>query len=212
MIEMIELGLIRRFISWTIMYTPAHFEVTERKEALAFIKAHAFGQLISMVEDRLFSSHLPFLLNDNEDKLLCHVAKQNPQWLAIEQQEVLLTFQGEHDYVSPTWLESAGVPTWNYQAVHVYGSAKTVTEPVALKAMVDALTNEHESVMKTPWTPEYKASLLNAIVGIEISIDDIQCKYKLSQNKSERDQVLVADALEERGSTQLSKAMKLNDK
>lgn len=194
------------------MYTPRHFEINDRKEALRFIKAHAFGQLISTVDGRLFSSHLPFLLNDSEDGLICHVAKQNPQWQTIEEQEVLLTFQGEHEYISPSWLESEGVPTWNYQAVHVYGAATLVRETEKLKTMIDALTNEHELSMKEPWSPEYKMSLLNAIVGIEIKIDDIQCKYKLSQNKSERDQLLVAKALEERGSSQLSKAMKVNDK
>ena len=76
------------------MYIPHHFKVTDRKEILAFIKATTFGQLVSSVEGRLFSSHLPFFLSDDEKSLICHVAKRNPQWVDLEEQEVLVTFQG----------------------------------------------------------------------------------------------------------------------
>ena len=101
------------------MYIPKHFEVTDKQEALEFIKFNAFGQLISTVEGRLFVSHLPFLVSDDRKSILCHLAKNNPQWKGIEEQEILVTFQGPHDYVSPNWYSSPGVPTWNYQAVHV---------------------------------------------------------------------------------------------
>ena len=65
-------------------------------------------------------------MND-EQSLICHVAKSNSQWKDIEDQEVLVTFQGAHDYVSPSWYETAGVPTWNYQAVHIYGKSRLIT-------------------------------------------------------------------------------------
>ncbi len=191
------------------MYVPQHFEVTNRKEALAFIKANVFGQLISSVESRLFSSHIPFFLGNDERSLICHVAKGNPQWKGIEGQEVLVTFQGPHDYVSPSWYNSPGVPTWNYQAVHVYGKPELITETEKLKNIVNKLTRVHESSVKRPWEPEYKDSLLNAIIGVEIKIADIQCKYKLSQNRSENDRLQVAKELNNRGSVQLSRAMKV---
>jgi len=121
----------------------------------------------------------------------------------------LVTFQGPHEYISPTWYNSPGVPTWNYQTVHVYGKPELVTEKEKLRSIVNELTRVHESSLKEPWEPEYKDSLLNIIVGIEIKITDIQCKYKLSQNRSDRDRMQVAKELKNRGSVQLSSVMKV---
>lgn len=190
------------------MYTPQHFEVTDKDKALAFIKANVFGQLISMVNGRLFSSHLPFYLADDGLSLICHVAKKNPQWQGIEDQEVLISFQGPHDYVSPSWYSSPGVPTWNYQVLHVYGRPRLIHDIEKLSDIVAELTRLHESGFDKPWTPEYRDALLNAIVGIEIPIDEIQCKYKLGQNRTEADRRQVSDELESRGSVQLAQAMK----
>ncbi len=190
------------------MYIPQHFEVTDRKEILAFIKANAFGQLVSTVGGRLYSSHLPFFLSEDEQSLICHVAKKNPQWEGIEEQEVLVTFQGSHDYVSPSWYSSPGVPTWNYQAVHVYGKSQLITEAQELSRLVNEFTRIHESSLEQPWKPEYKDSLLNMIIGIEIKITELQCKYKLSQNRSENDRNRVVKELKKRASIQLSEAMK----
>jgi len=74
---------------------------------------------------------------------------------------------------------------------------------------VDTLTSQYESSFETPWIPEYNESMLNAIVGFEMKITDIQCKYKLSQNRSEQDKKQVIEALKARGSAQLSQAMKM---
>ncbi len=190
------------------MYTPQDFEVIDKEELLAFIKVNAFGQLISLVNNHLFSSHIPFLLSADKKSLICHVAKRNPQWESIETQEVLITFQGSHDYISPSWYELGGVPTWNYQAVHIYGQPKLITEPEKLKVIVEELTNEYESSFESPWNPEYKESLLNMIVGIQINITEIQGKYKLSQNRSKNDQLKVIEELEKKGSIKLSGTMK----
>jgi len=190
------------------MYIPKHFEVTDREEVQAFLKANPFGQLISTVDGKLFSSHLPFFFDYDAGLLICHVAKGNPQWRGIEGQEILVTFQGLHDYVSPSWYSSPGVPTWNYQAVHVYGKPKLITDADKLKAIVNTLTEIHESSFDEPWKPEYKESLLNGIVGIEITVAELQCKYKLSQNRSRKDKNQIAEQVRKRGSTKLSRAMK----
>ena len=189
------------------MYIPEHFEVTDRREIFSFIKANAFGQLISNVEGRLFSTHIPFLTSTNQQRLLGHVAKPNPQWESIEGQEVLVTFQGEHDYVSPSLYIDQGVPTWNYQAVHVYGKCGVISEPEKLSSLVNRLTRENESTLENPWEPEFNPSMLNAIVGLEIAITEIQCKYKLSQNRPESDRANVAEAFKKRGLNKLHEAM-----
>ena len=190
------------------MYIPKHFNVTDREEILTFIKANAFGQLISLVEGKLYSSHIPFLLGNDDHSLICHIAKNIPQWKSIEEQEILVTFQGPHDYVSPSWYSSPGVPTWNYQSVHIYGKPIIITEKEKLRSIVNEFTRIYVSSFKKPWNPEYKDSMLNAIIGIEIKITDIQCKYKLSQNRSENDRKQVIEEHKKRGSTQLSLATK----
>jgi len=190
------------------MYTPQHFKVTDQEKVLAFIRHNAFGQLISLLDGKLFSSHIPFYLENEGAFLVGHMAKKNPQWMGLEEQELLVTFQGPHDYISPSWYDSPGVPTWNYQAVHVYGRAELITTPNKLGNIVDKLTKIYESSFEDSWAPEYKESMLNAIVGIKIQITEIQCKYKLSQNRSEGDRQQVIEQLKERGSAQLSKVMK----
>ena len=190
------------------MYTPKHFEVDDHDEIFKFLEKNSFGQLISMVEDRLFGSPIPFFVNQDQKTLFGHVAKHNPQWKNIEAQEVLITFQGPHAYVSPSWYCSPGIPTWNYQAVHVYGNCRLVTETKELATIVNELTRKNEASSGTPWNPEYNPSLLNAIVGLKIEITEIQCKYKLSQNRSSRDREQVAQQLEKRGATRLSLAVK----
>jgi len=190
------------------MYIPKHFNITDKEEILAFIKANAFGQLISLVEGKLFSSHIPFFLGNDNQTLNCHIAKSNPQWESIENQEILVTFQGPHDYVSPSWYNSPGVPTWNYQSVHIYGKPQLITETEKLSSIVNELTGIYESALEKPWEPEYKKSMLKAIVGIEIKITDIQCKYKLSQNRPEDDRLQVIEEHKKRGSSELSQATK----
>ena len=93
------------------MYIPKHFEITDKSEIFAFVEANAFGQLISNVDGRLYSTHLPFLLSKDRYKITGHLALQNPQLAEIDMQEVLVTLEGAHDYISPAWYSSPGVPT-----------------------------------------------------------------------------------------------------
>ncbi|UAA40234.1 FMN-binding negative transcriptional regulator [Paraneptunicella aestuarii] len=189
------------------MYIPKHFEVKDQEELHRFIQSHAFGQLISNIDGRPFVSHLPFKLSEDKQQLLCHVARRNPQWQSIESQEILVTFQGAHDYISPTWYQSQGVPTWNYQAVHVYGKAELMTDSDELQTLVEELSAIYERQNPNPWQPDYKASMLNMIVGIKIAITEIQGKYKFSQNRSLEDRENVISKLQENGSNSLAKEM-----
>ena len=193
------------------MYIPRHFEVTDKEEIFAFIEANAFGQIISNVEGRHFSTHLPFLVSRDRTKIYAHLAKQNPQHAGIEGQEALITFEGPHDYVSPSWYSGPSVPTWNYQAVHVYGQCRVFNDLDKLKQVVECLTDKFESGFETPWQPEYKATMLSAIVGIEIIISEVQGKYKLSQNRPAQDRRQVAQQLKSAGSDKLAGAMEGNE-
>lgn len=189
------------------MYLPKTFEITDRSEIFSFVRANAFGQLISTVQGRLFSTHLPFLVSADNTRLLGHIARQNPQALEISTQEVLVIFQGAHGYVSPSWYASPGVPTWNYQAAHIYASCKTFDDPEQLEELVDTLTQSYEALSPRPWQPQYDPRLLEAIVGIELTVADVQCKFKLSQNRPDQDQLQVIKQLKKTGSEALAQAM-----
>lgn len=189
------------------MFIPNSFKQTDEVEIFNFIQANAFGQIISS-KNKLLSSHIPFLLSNDKKKLIGHLTKVNPQADDIHDQQVLITLQGAHDYISPSWYEGVGVPTWNYQAVHIYGKCKTFNEPDALKEVVDSLTEKYESGFKEPWQPNYRAAMLGAIIGFEVTISDIQAAYKLSQNKSDTDRKRVIEELEKLGSNDLATAMK----
>ena len=190
------------------MYIPKAFSVTDRDEIFSFVEANAFGQLVSTVEGRIFSTHMLFLVSEGKQNIVGHFAKQNPQHIELDNQEALVTFLGPHDYISPSWYNSPGVPTWNYQAVHIYGVCRVFNDQESLKAVVENLTTKYESRMKNPWEPSYDPSLLGAIVGVEISITEIQCKYKLSQNRPAEDKQKVIGQLEDRGSIGLVDAMR----
>jgi len=190
------------------MYIPKHFEVTDDDEIFAFIEANGFGQIISSLQGKLFSTHIPFLLSSNKKQLLGHLAKSNPHHSAMHKQQVLVTLQGPHSYISPSWYRSPGVPTWNYQAVHIYGVCKVFDDHEKIKIIVDSLTEKYESSFQVPWLPDYKTSMLGAIVGIEVTIGEIQCKYKLSQNRPDEDREQVIEQLENTGSIRLAKTMR----
>jgi len=190
------------------MYVPDHFKVSEQEEIFSFLDANAFGQLISLQDKQLTSSHLPFLPAADREHIYCHLARQNPQWQQLEGQQVLLTFQGPHDYISPSWYQNPGVPTWNYQALHVYGQCRVFDAAEELADLVERLSQRYESAFAKPWQPQYREAMLKAIIGVEIHIEEIQCKYKLSQNRPADDQQGVIDRLDELGSESLVQAMR----
>ncbi|WGL15045.1 FMN-binding negative transcriptional regulator [Microbulbifer bruguierae] len=189
------------------MYTPNHFAVSDRQELLQFIHNNGFGALISNHQSQLQASHLPFLLDEGGHRLMCHLARQNDQLDAIDGHPVLVIFNGPHAYISPRWYTKPGVPTWNYQAVHVHGIARSFTDEQRLKTMVDSLSEKYESGVDAPWQPDYSPKLLRAIVGVEIEISEIQGTYKLSQNRPQQDRLQVVDALHAEGEAAMAQAI-----
>lgn len=189
------------------MYVPEHFSISDREEIFAFVEANGFGQLISMVEGKLFSSHLPFEVSEDRTRLLCHLARQNPQHEELAGREVLVTFQGPHGYISPGWYNAPGVPTWNYQAVHVYGTCEVFDDADRLQTSIETLARRYEATLEKPWQPEYDVARLRGIVGVDIAITDIHCKYKLSQNRTAAERAAVIGQLNALGASQLADVM-----
>ena len=182
------------------MYIPKHFLENDAEALAAFIDEHAFGTLVTTAGARPFATHIPFLYERDGGTLHGHVARANPQWTHVaEAAEVLVVFQGPHGYVSPTWYEDAGVPTWNYTAVHVYGAARVVDDLAAKERHVKQLAARYERGNAKPWVPDFDAKRLQGIVGIDIRIGEVQGKFKLSQNRSAADRAGVIAALDARG-------------
>ena len=168
------------------MYAPRRFAAPDQSALTDLISAYPFGTLTTVADGRPHASHLPFVVAGST--LFCHLARANPQVGHLrEGTEILCTFQGPHAYISPSWYESPGVPTWNYVAVHAYGAPTLIEDPTELADIVDQLTAIFESHQTTPWTPQYDVSKLAAIVGVRIELSDIQGSFKLSQNRSAED-------------------------
>ena len=185
------------------MYIPEYFKETNSERISALIEGNSFGMLVTAPDGVPFVSHLPFIFDHaagSKGKLLCHMARANPQWQHLSScSEVLAVFQGPHAYVSPSWYSSPGVPTLNYAVVHLRGKPRLIEGESELEALVERLTHVYESHMPSPWKPnlagERRTKLLNMIVGFEIEITDIQAKFKLSQNRPPEDQQSVVEKL-----------------
>lgn len=183
------------------MYIPKHFEQSDERALWDFVDEHAFGTLLTVVAGRPFASHLPFLSDRAARVLHCHVARGNPQWQQIaSSSHVLAIFAGPHGYVSPTWYAEPGVPTWNYAVVHAHGDARIVDDLDHMRRHVEALAAKFERGRAAPWVPDYDTRRLAGIVGIEIRVERLEGKFKLSQNRSAADRAGVVEQLAASGS------------
>jgi len=195
------------------MYLPRHFAETRVEVLHELIRRHPLGTLVVAAPDGLEASHVPFEISPEPapfGTLRCHVARANPIWQQIDPDKpVLVVFQGEQAYVSPSWYAAKQengkvVPTWNYAAVHAYGSAKAVQDAAWLRRMVEDLTSRHEQGRADPWhvsdaPADYVEKLLGAIVGVEIPVTRMLGKWKFSQNRSTADRQGVISGLERDG-------------
>ncbi len=178
------------------MYVPAHFSEPDGGRIAALIDDYGFATLISTAEGGMHISHAPLMLDRDRGAsgtLIGHLARANPHAAAL-QDGMLATalFHGPHGYVSPTWYESPGVPTWNYAAVHVHGTVRRIEDADAKWQIVTRLAAQYEAQSAQPWDPDLRKEqwlkMLGAIVGFEIGITSIEAKFKLSQNRTATDQ------------------------
>lgn len=190
------------------MYCPAHFQEKDGQAALVkLLETHPLATIVRSSESGLVADHIPLFYENN--KLIGHVAKANPLWQTAPNSEILVIFQGTDAYISPSWYASKQtthkvVPTWNYTAVHVYGRLSAILDSQKNLEIVQKLTNIHEKNLPEPWSvqnapADYIERMLNAIVGIEISISKIEAKWKVSQNQSEENQASLIQHLQGSG-------------
>lgn len=212
------------------MYIPPDFQVTDTEEALALIRTHPFGMLVHHHGAELDADHIPWELEtlpaeEGGTRLIGHVAKANPLTQQLHDGDpVLVVFRAEHAYISPNWYPSKrlthqAVPTWNYRVVHVHGRVRLHTEQRFVLRVLGKLTRSMEQHTQTvlpdalgPWGPkemphEALMEQLTHIVGLEVSIDRIEAKFKLGQNRSDEDRQAAAHQVSAAGHPALGQAM-----
>jgi transcriptional regulator len=187
------------------MYTPPMFK-PDRAASLAFAEARGFGTVCAWDGARPIASSLPFYLayaDDGTPHAAFHVARGNAlAALADGKSNWLLAVNGADAYVSPDWYASPDqVPTWLYQAVHLTGTVRKLSDG-ELGPHLDALSAKFEGWLapKPPWmsskmTAGRLDAMKKAIVGMVMSVDEVEGSFKLNQHKSDVDHVGVASAL-----------------
>lgn len=178
------------------MYVPGYTNHDQEADLLALMQQHPFVTLITAPEGRPFATHLPMLVQKEDDGiiLMSHMARANPQWQHFSTGEALAIFHGPHALVNSTLYDSRpNVPTWNYAVVHAYAQARIIKgereRDIAYK-----LVAEHTPDM-SPIPEEFERRLLAAVVTFELRVTRLESKFKLSQNKNARDRANVIEAL-----------------
>lgn len=198
------------------MYIPEHFRVREQAAAIGFMRANPFAILVSNTGDGPFATHVPVVIREEGDRVILrgHVAKANPHWRYLQQQQNCLTiFHGPHAYISTlNYSMRENVPTWNYGAVHVYGNARVFSAPEELLGVLHELIPRFEAAYREQWdelSPAYRERMLSHIVGFEIAVTRIEAKFKLSQNRTKEEQANVIASLGKAEDTTVSGTARL---
>ncbi|MEO8777711.1 MAG: FMN-binding negative transcriptional regulator [Rhodanobacter sp.] len=187
------------------MYTPKYSEEARADVLDALIHTCPFATVVANTRNGLVANHLPFELVDGV--LHGHVARGN-ELVQMNGVGVLLIFQGPDGYISPNWYPTKHetgreVPTWNYAVVHVHGRLRVIDDAAWLKVLLERLTDHHEADQPQPWKmsdapQDHIETSLRAIVGLEVTIDRVEGKFKLSQNHPARNRAGVIAGLHRR--------------
>jgi transcriptional regulator len=192
------------------MYVPRHFAMTDRSAMVALMRENPFAVLVGTDAAGVpIATHIPVSVDDQGTRLLAHVARANPHAELIEAgRPALVVFSGPHAYVSPRWYASSPqVPTWNYLAVHAYGTPKPITDEARVRNLLAELSATHDGDYPDAWSfgalPEkYVAGMIRGILAFEVPIERLEGKAKLSQNKSAADIAGAIDGLKAEGSAE----------
>lgn len=196
------------------MYIPKHFDEPKIEVMRALIRDYPLATLITLSSDGLNANHIPLHWvaagDTSYGSLRGHIARSNPLWMDYDPQvEVLAVFQSENAYISPSWYATKPqtgkvAPTWNYAAVHAYGTLRVIDDSAWIRRQLEAMTQEFEAGFSEPWSIEdapadFTERLITQIVGIDISVTRLQGKWKVSQNQPAENRCSVIAALCESG-------------
>jgi transcriptional regulator len=189
------------------VYLPQTFTVSNSAEILGSLRATGVGHLVTSDASSFVSSFIPFVVDDALTLMDGHFARANQHWrnISVDGTPGLMIVTGAEGYVSPSWYPSKAetgqvVPTWNYEVIHLHGRLRIVDTVEFVADVVRRLTEQHESGRTVPWSvddapSDYLQRMYGAIVGLQFSIERVEAKRKMSQNKTIEDQRGVANGL-----------------
>lgn len=186
------------------MYTPKLYREDDRTRILEFLQQNDFATVVAHDGERPVASHLLVEVIENSEGwfINSHMSRANPLWKIFERNsEILVIFQGPHTYITPTWYNHINVPTWNYQAVHLYGRPRLVTEREEAYQLLKRLTDRYEKSdryrMET-LPPDFVEKEMKGVIAFQVEVTQIQANYKLSQNRDDEDYWNIVSHLEAR--------------
>ena len=191
------------------MYTPAHHAFHDIKKMHGHIAEHPLGAWVCNAHSQLIANHIPFVLDakhGSHGRLLAHVSQANPVWRElIEVGPSVVMFMGPSAYITPSWYPGKRqhdkvVPTWNYVTVHAHGVDRAMEDTRWILDVINRLTDTQESKRTEPWKVSdapsaYIENMLKAVVGIEIVIERLEGRLKVSLNEDEQDRLGTVEGL-----------------
>lgn len=188
------------------MYVPKTFQSKSIADVRSYVNAHSFATLVSAKSGRLVATHTPLMIESlgEEEFLVGHIARANDQHEVFDGVNPLLAiFMEKHSYISSSWYNHINVPTWNYIAVHIHGTASVIDGEELIQSLHN-LVGKYESADGTGFSinqmPEDMLRReVKGIVGFRMRIDNIEASYKLSQNRNDTDFQNIIQKLKERG-------------
>jgi transcriptional regulator len=185
------------------MYIPKHNREDDRETLLGFMRAYSFATLVTARDALPRATHLPFVIDADGAQvlLIAHLARANDQWRDFaESGRVLVIFQEPHAYISPRhYKRSLSVPTWNYVAVHAYGHTHIYESPGVKLDIVKRLIRHTDAEYLAQFEAlpaEFVEAKLKGIVAFRIVVDELQGRFKLSQDRSRAEQATIIHALQ----------------
>ncbi|WNB90956.1 FMN-binding negative transcriptional regulator [Bacillus sp. NEB1478] len=200
------------------MYIPEYFKLDDEETIYDFIEKYSFATLFTQHKGQPYATHLPLILNKDENSLYGHFARPNEQWEDAANQQILVVFQGPHCYISPSWYETTkAVPTWNYVSIHLYGKLEIIEDQEIILDSLNDMVNKYESSESLYNLDAVESSFIKGmskgIVAFKINITKIEAKAKLSQNHTVERQELIIKELEKTSNydnKQVAELMKKN--
>lgn len=191
------------------MYIPKFNEETRLPVLDQLMRSHPLAALVTMGSSGLFATHLPVVLHRESEShavLRGHLSRANRQWREFDAAvSALAIFTGPEHYITPAWYPEKAVsgkvvPTWNYAVVHAYGTLRIIEDPAWLLTHLNSLTDTHEAAFESPWSvadapADYVESIAKGIVGIELTIERLEGKWKVSQNQTGQTRASVVEGL-----------------
>lgn len=183
------------------MYIPKRFNITEESIKISLMKSQSFACLVTQHAGRSMATHLPFVIEEQGEKLylVSHMAMANEQLAHLDGKDCMVIFTGPHAYISPQHYDKIeSVPTWDYVAVHAYGTASIIHDPRDKVASLEAMIQAYEPAYQQQWetlSASFKERMLKGLEAFRIEVNELQGQEKLSQNKTAVEKDRIMDSL-----------------